>query len=103
MTLIDEYLDRYLKIRFNIQNYMIVLYKYPDDTNEAYDNIYIKYLKPTVNYFFKNVQSNSLTEDYFDFTFDDPVIDKGIVLTKMAKFWFDKTKHIVKNHLCLLY
>jgi phosphoribosylaminoimidazole-succinocarboxamide synthase len=36
----------------------------------------------------------------FDFTFDDPVIDKGIVLTKMAKFWFDKTKHIVKNHLC---
>ena len=36
----------------------------------------------------------------FDFTFNDPVIDKGIVLTKMAKFWFDKTKHIVKNHLC---
>ena len=36
----------------------------------------------------------------FDFTFDDPVIDKGIVLTKMAKFWFGKTKHIVKNHLC---
>ena len=36
----------------------------------------------------------------FDFTFDDPVIDKGILLTKMAKFWFDKTKHIVKNHLC---
>jgi phosphoribosylaminoimidazole-succinocarboxamide synthase len=36
----------------------------------------------------------------FDFTFDDPVIDKGIVLTKMAKFLFDKTKHIVKNHLC---
>ena len=36
----------------------------------------------------------------FDFTFDDPVIDKGIVLTKMAKFWFDKTKQIVKNHLC---
>ena len=36
----------------------------------------------------------------FDFTFDDPVINKGIVLTKMAKFWFDKTKHIVKNHLC---
>ena len=36
----------------------------------------------------------------FDFTFDDPVIDKGIVLTKMAKFWFDKTQHIVKNHLC---
>ena len=36
----------------------------------------------------------------FDFTFDDPVIDKGIVLTKMAKFWFEKTQHIVKNHLC---
>ena len=35
----------------------------------------------------------------FDFVFDDLIIGKGILLTKMAKFWFDKTKHIIVNHI----
>ena len=34
----------------------------------------------------------------FDFVFDDVIINKGILLTKMAKFWFAKTKHIITNH-----
>ena len=36
----------------------------------------------------------------FDFTFEDQIDGKGKVLTKMAKFWFNKTKHIIENHLC---
>ena len=35
----------------------------------------------------------------FDFTFDDLIPGKGTILTKMAKFWFNHTKHIVNNHL----
>lgn len=106
-TLIDDFLDRYLKFRFNIHNYMIVLYKYPDDTNEAYDNIYIKYLKPTVNYLFKNVQSNSLTEDYFDFSFDNKQLRKynldKIIKTLSSEPNKDTIKallnNVIKNYL----
>ena len=43
----------------------------------------------------------------FDFVFDDEVTNKGSLLTKITKFWFNKTQHIIKNHLlddnCLLY
>ena len=35
----------------------------------------------------------------FDFVFDDLILNKGILLTKMAKFWFDKTEHITANHI----
>lgn len=35
----------------------------------------------------------------FDFVFDDEIPSKGELLTKIAKFWFDKTKHIIKNHI----
>ena len=31
--------------------------------------------------------------------FDDEIPSKGELLTKIAKFWFDKTKHIIKNHI----
>ena len=35
----------------------------------------------------------------FDFVFDDEVTQKGSLLTKITKFWFNKTQHIIKNHL----
>jgi len=35
----------------------------------------------------------------FDFVFDDEVTSKGSLLTKITKFWFNKTQHIIKNHL----
>jgi len=35
----------------------------------------------------------------FDFVFDDEVTSKGSLLTKITKFWFNKTEHIIKNHL----
>ena len=35
----------------------------------------------------------------FDFVFDDVIPDKGSLLTNITKFWFNKTKHIVQNHL----
>ena len=35
----------------------------------------------------------------FDFVFDDEVAKKGSLLTKITKFWFNKTQHIIKNHL----
>ena len=37
----------------------------------------------------------------FDFTFEDQIDGKGAILTKMSKFWFDKTKHIIQNHLTM--
>ena len=37
----------------------------------------------------------------FDFVFDDEVTTKGSLLTKITKFWFNKTQHIIKNqHRC---
>ena len=35
----------------------------------------------------------------FDYVFKDEVPGKGILLTKMAKFWFNKTNHIIQNHI----
>ncbi len=34
----------------------------------------------------------------FDFVFDDEISNKGFLLTSITKFWFNKTKHIIKNH-----
>ncbi len=35
----------------------------------------------------------------FDVIFEQPIPSKGKILTEIANFWFDKTKHIVQNHL----
>ncbi len=35
----------------------------------------------------------------FDVVMDDPIPDKGAVLTKLSLFWFDYLKDIVPNHL----
>ena len=35
----------------------------------------------------------------FDFVFDDEILTKGLLLTNIAKFWFDRTNHIIQNHL----
>ena len=35
----------------------------------------------------------------FDVVLDEPIPDKGRVLTAVSTFWFDQTKHIVPNHL----
>ena len=35
----------------------------------------------------------------FDVVFDEPIAQKGAVLTSVANFWFEKTKHIIPNHL----
>ncbi len=35
----------------------------------------------------------------FDVVFDQPIAKKGAVLTSVANFWFDKTEHIIPNHL----
>ncbi|HEX2494635.1 MAG TPA: phosphoribosylaminoimidazolesuccinocarboxamide synthase [Steroidobacter sp.] len=35
----------------------------------------------------------------FDVVLPDPIPGKGSVLTRISKFWFDKTRHIVPNHL----
>jgi len=35
----------------------------------------------------------------FDVVFDQPIPEKGMILTSIANFWFKKTEHIVQNHL----
>ena len=35
----------------------------------------------------------------FDVVMDDPIPDKGAILTKLSLFWFDYLKDIVPNHL----
>jgi phosphoribosylaminoimidazole-succinocarboxamide synthase len=35
----------------------------------------------------------------FDVVLPDPIPMKGTVLTQISKFWFDRTGHIVRNHL----
>ncbi len=35
----------------------------------------------------------------FDVVLPDPIPRKGIVLTAISNFWFDKSKNLVKNHL----
>ena len=38
----------------------------------------------------------------FDVVLPDPIPDKGAVLNRISAFWFDKTAHIVPNHLASL-
>jgi phosphoribosylaminoimidazole-succinocarboxamide synthase len=35
----------------------------------------------------------------FDVVLPDPIPDKGRVLTQISKFWFERTRHLVPNHL----
>ncbi|MGH8176055.1 MAG: phosphoribosylaminoimidazolesuccinocarboxamide synthase [Steroidobacter sp.] len=35
----------------------------------------------------------------FDVVLPDPIPGKGSVLTQVSRFWFDRTRHIVPNHL----
>jgi phosphoribosylaminoimidazole-succinocarboxamide synthase len=35
----------------------------------------------------------------FDVILSDPIPDKGVILTTVSNFWFDRTKHIISNHL----
>ncbi len=35
----------------------------------------------------------------YDVVMDDPIPDKGRILTQMSLFWFDKVSHIVPNHV----
>ena len=35
----------------------------------------------------------------FDVIFEQPIASKGKILTEIANFWFNKTKHIIQNHL----
>jgi len=35
----------------------------------------------------------------FDVVFDQPIPEKGIILTSIANYWFQKTEHIIQNHL----
>jgi len=35
----------------------------------------------------------------FDVVLPDPIPGKGAVLTKISQFWFERTRHIVPNHL----
>jgi phosphoribosylaminoimidazole-succinocarboxamide synthase len=35
----------------------------------------------------------------FDVVLPTPIPDKGVVLTQMSRWWFDRTRHIVPNHL----
>src|SRR5450631_1407619 len=38
----------------------------------------------------------------FDVVLPDPIPFKGEVLTRISEFWFEKTRHIVPNHLSSL-
>ncbi len=38
----------------------------------------------------------------FDFVLPCGIPDKGLVLNQLSAFWFDKTKHIIPNHLITL-
>ena len=35
----------------------------------------------------------------FDVVLPDPIPGKGNVLTRISRFWFDRTRHIIPNHL----
>ena len=35
----------------------------------------------------------------FDVVFDEPIPEKGKILTTIANYWFKKTNHIIQNHL----
>ena len=35
----------------------------------------------------------------FDVVFDQPIPEKGMILTSIANYWFKKTEHVIQNHL----
>ena len=35
----------------------------------------------------------------YDFVFEDELPEKGVLLTKISKYWFKKTGHIIDNHM----
>lgn len=35
----------------------------------------------------------------YDVVMDDPIPGKGIILTQLSVFWFNRTRHLVPNHL----
>jgi len=35
----------------------------------------------------------------FDVVFNQPIPEKGMILTSIANYWFQKTEHIINNHL----
>ncbi|MFN4990222.1 MAG: phosphoribosylaminoimidazolesuccinocarboxamide synthase, partial [Ignavibacteria bacterium] len=35
----------------------------------------------------------------FDVIMEDPIPGKGKLLTELSMFWFDKTRHIINNHI----
>lgn len=35
----------------------------------------------------------------FDVILPDPIPGKGVILTTLSNFWFDRTRHIIPNHL----
>ena len=35
----------------------------------------------------------------FDVVLPDPIPGKGAMLTRISRFWFDRTRHIVGNHI----
>jgi phosphoribosylaminoimidazole-succinocarboxamide synthase len=35
----------------------------------------------------------------FDVVFDQLIAKKGVILTSVSNFWFDKTSHIIPNHI----
>ena len=35
----------------------------------------------------------------YDVVFDQPIPKKGMILTSIANYWFQKTEHIIQNHL----
>jgi len=35
----------------------------------------------------------------FDVVFNQPIPSKGMILTSIANYWFQKTEHIIQNHL----
>ncbi|HKE93815.1 MAG TPA: phosphoribosylaminoimidazolesuccinocarboxamide synthase, partial [Povalibacter sp.] len=35
----------------------------------------------------------------FDVVLPDPIPGKGSVLTRISRFWFDRTQHLIPNHL----
>ena len=72
-----------------------------DNLSQTYDLEFKGKVRDIYN--FENDKLLIFTSDRisaFDFTFDDQIDGKGKILTKMAKFWFNKTKHIIENHLC---
>ena len=75
MTLIDEY---FLENKPIFSGKIREAYKYNDD------QLIIK-------------TSNKISA--YDFVFEDELPEKGALLTKISKYWFKKTGHII----CLLY